>query len=50
MTIAQTMYISASSIAFAFDKDLPKFQITKGTEGFNIITLDENISVEKILI
>lgn len=48
--ISQTMYISASSTAFAFDKDLPKFEIAQGSESFNIITLDKNITIEKIFI
>ncbi len=44
-------YTSPSSIGFAFDKDLPKFQIADGQEGFNIITIDkEHIMVEQILI
>ena len=45
------LYSAAPSIGFAFDKDLPKFQIAAGKEGFNIITIsDSGIKNETILI
>ena len=45
------IYTSAPGIGFGFDKDLPKFQIADGTEGFNIITFDTcDISIKTILI
>lgn len=36
------IYICAPSIGFAFNKDLPKFQIDNGEEGFLIIDLYNN--------
>lgn len=46
-----TMYVSASSIGFSFDKDLPKFQIAKGYEGFNIIDVSNgDMKLERILL
>lgn len=35
------IYSSAPSIGFAFDKDLPKYQILDGAEGYNVIYIDE---------
>ena len=35
-------YIGAPAVGFAFNKDLPKFQIDKGAEAILIIELDEN--------
>lgn len=35
-------FVSSSSIGYAFDKDLPKFQIADGHEGFNIIEIENN--------
>lgn len=50
-SINGTMYVSAPSIGFAFDKDLPKFQIAQNHEGFNIINVsDGEIEIEKILL
>lgn len=44
-------YTSAPGIGFGFDKDLPKFQIADGTEGFNIITFENNTAdIETVLI
>lgn len=41
------LYSSASSIGFAFDKDLPKFQISHGAEGYNIVSLGkDDISID----
>ena len=36
------IYSSAPAIGFAFDKDLPKFQIAHGNEGFNIVSIDDD--------
>ena len=33
-------YSSSTSVGFAFDKDLPKFQIADGLEGMSLIELD----------
>lgn len=42
-------FSSAPSIGFAFDKDLPKFQIAKGNEGFSLIDITEsNITIKTI--
>ena len=35
-----TRYSSSTSVGFAFDKDLPKFQIADGLEGFSIIEVN----------
>lgn len=44
-------YSAAPSIGFAFDKDLPKFQIASGQEGFNLISITENeIKIETIIL
>lgn len=50
--INNILYTSAPSIGFGFDKELPKFQISDGSEGFDIITLDETgvICTKSILI
>lgn len=49
--IGHTTYICAPSVGFAFDKDLPKFQIDMGKEGFLILTINgENIDCVKCLI
>lgn len=43
------VYSSSPSTAFAFDKDLPAFQISPGKEGFNMITISNNeIAIETI--
>lgn len=45
------MYVSAPSVGFAFDKDLPKFKIAIGDEGFNVIDVSNGgIKVEKVLL
>lgn len=50
-TKGHTTYICAPSVGFAFDKDLPKFQIDKDKEGFLILTINgENIDCVKCLI
>lgn len=38
-----TRYSSSTSVGFAFDKDLPKFQIADGLEGFSVIEIDNGI-------
>ena len=41
------LYSSTPSTGFAFDKDLPKFQINHGAEGYNIVSLDkDDISID----
>lgn len=40
--INSVTYIGAPAVGFAFNKDLPKFQIDKGAEAILIIELDEN--------
>lgn len=43
-------FCAAPSIGFAFDKELPKFQIAKGQEGFSVISIsrDNEINIEKM--
>lgn len=42
-------FSSASSVGFAFDKDLPKFQIAQGNEGFSLIDITErDITIKNI--
>lgn len=49
--INECCYSAAPSIGFAFDKDLPKFQIAKGNEGFNLITIaNDEIKINPILL
>ena len=36
-------YSSSTSVGFAFDKELPKFQIANGLEGFSFIEIDNEI-------
>ena len=36
-------YSSSTSVGFAFDKELPKFQIADGLEGFSLIEIENNI-------
>jgi Icc protein len=39
-------YSSSTAVGFAFDKDLPKFQIADGLEGFSLIeTVNDKISI-----
>ena len=45
------LYVSASSVGFAFDKELPKFEIAQGKESFNYVSLDDDkILVSNVLI
>lgn len=46
------IFNAAPSVGFAFDKELPKFQIANGQEGFNLITISnhDQIRIEKILL
>ena len=45
------LYNSAPSIGFAFDKDLPKYHIAAGCEGYNLICINESeISINVIRI
>ena len=45
------LYIGASSVGFAFDKELPKFQIAHGKESYNDILLEDvKILVRNVLI
>ena len=44
-------YSSSSSVGFAFDKELPKFQIADGQEGFSLIEIEnDSISISNIRI
>jgi Icc protein len=36
-------YSSSTSVGFAFDKDLPKFQIADGLEGMSLIEINNDI-------
>lgn len=47
-TIDNTLYCSAPSIGFAYNKDLPKYYIAKGEEGFNLITITDKITIKHI--
>lgn len=50
-TINKVLYSSATAIGYAFDKELPKFQIADGKEGFNLIEIsNELINIKNILI
>lgn len=50
-TINNVLYSSASAIGYAYDKELPKFQIADGKEGFSVIEISENdITIENVLI
>lgn len=46
--IGGTLFCSAPSVGFAFDKDLPKFQIADGDEGFSIVELENEIKVQRL--
>ena len=49
--IDKCCYSAAPSIGFAFDKDLPKYQIASGQEGFNLITITgTDIKIDTILL
>ena len=44
-------YSSSTSVGFAFDKDLPKFQIADGLEGFSLIEIEHNnIIIRNVLL
>ena len=44
-------YSSSSSVGFAFNKELSKFQIAKGQEGFSLIDIENNeIKITNILL
>lgn len=44
-------YSSSTSVGFAFDKDLPKFQIADGKVGFSLVEIcDSNIDITNILL
>jgi hypothetical protein len=50
-TINNVLYSSATAIGYAYDKELPKFQIADGKEGFNLIEIsNELINIKNILI
>ena len=43
-------FASSSGIGYAFDKELPKFHIANGKEGFNLIEISgQKISIENII-
>lgn len=47
--LGHVLYSSSTAVGFAFDKELPKFQIAEGKEGFSLIEIDnENISIQNI--
>ena len=49
--IDNIIFSSSSSIGFAFDMNLPKFQIADGNEGFSLIDIvGDSINIENILI
>ena len=44
-----TVFTSAPSVGFAFDKDLPKYQISSGDEGYNILHIEgNNVQIQRI--
>ena len=40
---AHIRYSSSTSVGFAFDKELPKYQIADGLEGFSLIEIEKDI-------
>lgn len=45
---AGAIFASAPSVGFAFDKDLPKYQISSGDEGYNILHIGgDSIQVQR---
>lgn len=47
--LGNILYSSSPAVGYAFDKNLPKFEIANGDEGFNIIDIDEShITIDKI--
>lgn len=51
-SVNNIIYSSAPSIGFAFDKELPKYQIMDGAEGYNVINIgeDNQIQIDRVLI
>lgn len=45
VSVNNVIYSSAPAIGFAFDKDLPKYQILDGSEGYNVINIEEDCSI-----
>lgn len=46
---ASAIYASAPSVGFAFDKNLPKYQISSGDEGYNILHIEGNdVRIQRI--
>jgi Icc protein len=44
-----TIYSSAPSVGFAFDKDLPKYQICDGNEGYNVLHITgNNVEIHRV--
>lgn len=49
--IDNIVFSSSSSIGFAFDMNLPKFQIADGNEGFSLIDIvEDSINIQNVLI
>lgn len=49
--IGHTLFSSAPSVGFAFNKNLPKFQIAMGEEGMNLINIQHSsITIHTILL
>ena len=45
---AGAIFASAPSVGFAFDKDLPKYQISSGNKGYNILHIEgNNVQVQR---
>ena len=44
------LYSSAPSVGFAYDKELPKYQIAEGNEGISIISFDKSITIQTKLL
>ena len=43
-------FSSSTSVGFAFDKELPKFQIADGLEGFSVIEIKKDtINISNII-
>jgi len=46
--VGNTIFSSASAVGFAFDKDLGRFEIAEGQEGFSLIDIDDDIIIRDI--
>lgn len=46
----EVIFTASSSTAFAFDKELKRYEIAKGNEGFSQIKIDGNIEINNIKI